>query len=72
MLKNIFINEHFVFKNDRYLFSKNSKRVGHFQKRFFSENETIFFENDRKMIVQQSFSKTINDPRHNCNLCIYI
>jgi len=38
-----------VFKNDRYSFSKSSKRVGRFLKRsFFSENETIVFQNETK------------------------
>ena len=37
------------FKNDRYSFSKISKRVGRFQKRsLFSENETMIFVKDRK------------------------
>ena len=45
---NVFLKTSF-FKNDRYSFSKSSKRVGHFKKRlFFFENETIVFENDRK------------------------
>ena len=46
-----------VFKNDRYSFSKSSKRVDHFQKRsFFSKNETIVFENDWKRIEKRSFN----------------
>ena len=43
--------------------------MGRFQNdRFFCENETIVFENDRltnqKTIVKRSFSKTINNPMY--------
>ena len=42
----------FLFKNYRYLFSKSSKRVGHFQKlSFFSKTKRLFNDRFKKRLT---------------------
>ena len=50
-------------------FSKRSKKLGNFQKKyFFSENETIVFENDQeikqKTIINRRYHRMLLPRRH--------